>query len=425
MGGRAKQVLHGLISDEMLRHASILFFGMMVVHVCNLVYQMAVSRVLPNEEYVLLTAFLSVLAIIARPLTTLTTGVSHYSSLLHRDDRTGDVKRLLLKWLWLTGVPAIALGALFVIFNKPLAGFLHLDRGAPVIIAGAVLPALFWLPILNGAGQGLQLFGWISAATVLGALIRLGLGAGLVWFVYPGCGWAMLGHGLGIYATAILMLLGLILMLRQKGRTKAALPSMRFYLIQSFFIQAAYAVLMTADVILVKHYLPDDTEFAYAATLGRIVVFLSGAIVMAMFPKVASSGGSTDAQRAIYNRSMVYTLVFIAAAVIGCVVFPGLLSRILFGISDASVYLKRTIGWMAVVMGFSTLLNVIVQFLLAQRRFKPAAWVIVFAVLYLVGAARFHATAWQIIAVAGVCNAGALLTLFCLRKSGLNKEEIT
>jgi O-antigen/teichoic acid export membrane protein len=409
MGERNKQYIKGSASDDLLKHTSILFSGMIVVHTCNMVYQMAVSRMLPREEYVLLTAFLGVLAIIARPLSTLTTGISHYSSLLRQDGRIGDIKRLLMKWLVLTGIPAVILGSFSVIFNQPLTGFLHIDRVAPVVIAGAVLPALFWLPILNGAGQGLQLFGWVSAATIFSALVRLGLGAGLVWLIYPACGWAMLGHGLGLYASAGLLLLGLILKLRGKARSTAALPSMRFYLLQSFFIQAAYAVLMTADVVLVKHYLPEDTEFAYAATLGRMVVFLPGAIAIAMFPKVASRGGTTAEQRSIFFRSFGFTVLFVGIAIIGCFLISGLLSRILFGIADASVYLKQMIGMMALVMGFSALLNVVVQFLMAQRRFVPAFATIGFAAVYLLGAVFFHATAWQIVILAGVCNTGALL----------------
>lgn len=409
MGGRNKQLFKRLVFDDLLKHTSILFMGMMVVHVCNVVFQMAVIRALPKIEYSLLTAFFGVLMILARPLATLTTGVSHYSSLMKQDGRIGDVGRLLKKWLFLTGMPALVLGIGVVVLNRPLAGFLHLERVAPVVITGAVLPALFWLPIVNGAGQGLQRFGWCSVSTVIGALTRLGLGAGLVWFVYPACGWAMLGHGLSLYASLAVLLLGLFLMLHGKRKSDAALPSMRFYMLRSFIIQAAYAVLMTADVVLVKHYLPVDTEFAYAATLGRMVVFLPGAIAIAMFPKVASRGGTTEEQRSIFLRSFGYTVLFVGVAIVGCFLFSGLLLRIM-GVADASDYLKRMIGMMALVMGLSALLNVIVQFLVAQRRFVPAFATIGFALLYLVGAMMFHASTWHIVASAALCNAGALLT---------------
>lgn len=408
MGERIKQYLKGLVADDLLKHTSILFIGMMVVNICNVVFQMAVIRALPEIEYSLLAAFLGVLMILARPLSTLTTGVSHYSSLLMQDGRIGDVSRLLKKWLFLTGIPGVVFGAGVVALNRPLAGFLHLERVAPVIITGAVLPVLFWLPIVNGAGQGLQRFGWCSVSTIVGALTRLVLGAGLVWFIYPACGWAMLGHGLSLYVSLGVLLLGLFLMLHGKQKSNAALPSIRFYLLQSFFIQAAYAVLMTADVVLVKHFLPEDTEFAYAATLGRMVVFLPGAIAIAMFPKVASRGGTTEEQRAIFFRSFGYTALFVGAAIVGCVLFSGLLLRIM-GVADASTYLNKMIWMMALVMGFSALLNVVVQFLVAQRRFVPAFATIGFALLYLIGAMMFHAASWQIVAAAAVCNAGALL----------------
>ncbi len=401
---KLRSIVARFSADDLLRHVSILFSGMMVVHVCNFLFQMAVSRALPDDEYTLLMAFLAVLAIVARPLSTLTTGVGHYSSLLYQDDRSGDVKRLLEKWLLITGVPAFLMGAVAIVFRESFAGFLHLDRVAPVVIAGAVLPGLFWVPILSGAGQGMQFFKLGASASIVGVLVRLGFGAGFVWFLYPACGWAMLGHGLSVYASWGVLLFSLFWMLRGKRTTNERLPSMRFYLLQSFFVLAAYAVLFTADVIFVKHYLPGDVEFAKAATLGRLVAFLPGAIVMAMFPKVASRGAGSKEQYRVFMRSLGLTALVVAAAVLGCFLYSGLLARILFGIADAPVGLKQMIGAMSFVMGFSALLNVMVQFLLAQRRFKATLFVMGAAVLYWVGVSFFHATTWQIIWVAGTAN---------------------
>jgi len=412
--GGLRSIARRLLADELLRHTGILFAGMMVMHICNLVFQMAVSRALPKAEYALLAAFLATLAIIQRPLSTLATGVSHYTSLLNQEGRSGDVKRLVRKWVFLTGTPAVLLGLVIILLSVPLSGFMHMDRTAPIIIFGAVLPALFCTPVLSGAVQGLQRFTWGTLASINGSLVRLVLGAGFVWFLFPACGWAMLGHGLSIYASGAMLVLALFLVLRGRERTEQPLPSMRFYLLQSFFAQVAYAVLMTADVVLVKHFLPEDAEFAYAATLGRLVVFLPGAIVVAMFPKVASGGTTTAAQRAVFLRSLGYTALFVAAAVLGCWLLAGLFARIVFGIADASDYLKRMIALMALVMGFSALLNVALQFVVAQRRFRPAYVVIGCAVLYLAGALLFHASSWQIALCALVCNAGALFALVIL-----------
>ena len=406
---KIKSRLAALFANDLLRHTAVLFAGMMVVNGCNLVYQMAVSRALPEKEYALLAAFFGMLTILGYPLSTLTTGLGRYSSLLQQQGRMGDVKRLLRKWMLLTGAPAFALGAAIVLFNGPVAGFLHFNRFAPVIIAGALLPAMFWLPILTGAAQGLQLFGWSSLSSILGAIVRLLLGAGFVWFLYPACGWAMLGHGASVYLSAAVLGLGLFLVLRNGEKTGNPLPSMRFYLLQSFFIQLAFAVLMTADVVLVKHYLPENTEFAYASTLGRMVAWFSMAVAVAMFPKVASSGGATAQHRKIFFQSFGYTGLCVAAAAAGCFLLPRLLLRIVFGITAAPDSLILLTRLMAAAMAASALLNVVVQFMLAQRRFKALITVVFFALLYLVSVHVFHGTAQQIAAAAGISNALALL----------------
>ncbi|MCC6972125.1 MAG: hypothetical protein IT434_18075, partial [Phycisphaerales bacterium] len=328
---------------------------------------------------------------------------------LRQEGRSGDVKRLLGKWLLLTGVPALLLGTAVVMFNGPIAGFLNLNRFAPVIIAGVLFPALFWLPVLTGAAQGLQLFGWSATSASLGALTRLVLGAGFVWFLFPACGWAMLGNGAGLYVSAIVLLMGMVFFLRGESATGVPLPSLRFYLLQSFFAQGAFAVLMTADVVLVKHYLPQETGFAYAATLGRIVSFISAAVVVAMFPKVSSSSGTTAEHRKIFFRSFGYTALFVAAAALGCFILPRLLLRILFGIQDASESQVVLTRLMALAMSASALLNVVIQFLLAQRRFKETVAVSAACLFYLLSAAIFHDTAQQIATAAGVFNIIALL----------------
>jgi len=391
-------------NDDLLRHSTLLFASLVMVNVCNMAFQMVVGRKLPKEEFALLAAFLAALTIIQRPLATLRTAVCYYGSLLVQEGREGDVKRLLRKWLLLVSVPSIATGLLTIAFSEPLAAFLHLDRTAPVIIAGAVLPALCWLPILNGAAQGMQLFRWAASSAILGAMVRLFLGAGFTVVLYRACGWAMLGHGLSIYAAAGVVFIGLWLALHGRSTGAGALPSMRMYLFNSFFTLAAYAVLMTADVVLVKHYLPEDMDFSFAATLGRTVAFLPGAIAVAMFPKVASKSVMSRAQRVVFFRSFGFTALLVFMGVIGCALLPGLLKIVFYGRKAFSPEFSQMIRAMAVVMGLSALLNVNVQFLLAQRRFKACFVVVLSGIGYLLCGHLFHESAWQIVAAAALFN---------------------
>jgi O-antigen/teichoic acid export membrane protein len=404
-----KARLNNHFKDDLLRHTAILFSGMMVVHASNLAFQMLVSRKLPEIEYALLTAFLAALAIISYPLLTLTTGLGHYCSLMRQENRTGDIKRLLGKWMLLSGLPALALGSAAIVFHIPVSSFLHLDRAAPVIIAGAVLPALFWFPVLNGAAQGLQLFGLNSASAIFGALLKLIMGAGLVWFWHPACGWAMVGHSAGIYLSVAVLMLGLFVVLRHETTTTRALPSLRLYLGQSLIVQIAFAILMNADVILVKHFLPDDTAFPYAATLGRIVAFLPGAIGMAMFPKVASTGGGTREHQTIFLRSLVYTGACVAVSAVACLLAPGLLLRLFFGITDAPATMLELTRIMTLAMAASALLNTVMQYLLAQRNFAAARPIIIACAGYLITAYLFRDQSASIATAAAAFNGLALV----------------
>ncbi len=400
------------VQNELLRHTGIVFTGMLAVHLLNLLFQMAVSRALPAAEYALLAAFLGFLMIVQHPLTTLTTALSRYSQLLVQAGRAGDIKRLLIKWLLLTGLPALALGSFLAAGHRLVMGWLHLDRPEPVLVAGLILPALFWAAVLNGAGQGLQLFKWCAAAAASGALLRLLLGAGLVWFWVPACGWAMLGHGVGLYTAVAVLAIGCYWTLCRAPRSQETLPHLRQFMAQGLLVQLAFAVLMTADVILVKHFVPTDTEFAYAATLGRLVVFLPSAIVPAMFPKVVAHGTGTTDQERVFQQAFRWTLAFVVASVVAVAGLARPLALILFGINDPSLYLIRLIQAMAAVMGLTALLNILLHYHLAQRRFAPTWPVVGCAAAYLGASFIFHATAWAIVAAAATTHAVATVVLW-------------
>jgi len=402
-------IFQRLAGNEMFRHSALLMLGMMAVHGCNMLFQMTVSRVLPGIEYALLTAFLGIISIINYPLTTFTSSLGHYCSLMKKDHRAGDIKRLLAKWCGLTGVIAIGAGALMMVYSNPIAAFFHLDRPAPIVIAGGLLPGLFWFAVLGGAAQGLQLFGLTSTSNIIGALTKLLIGAGLVWFWHPACGWAMLGQAAGIYVSILVVGIGLISSLRNRNTTDQASPSLRIYLAQSLGAQIGFALLMNADVILVKHLAPEETEFSYAATLGRIVIFLPMSIAYAMFPKVASSGAYTAHHRRYFNQCLMYTGIFVAVATFACVMLPELLLRLLFGIIEPSDHVVSLTRMMALAMTSSALLNVSLQFLLAQRRFGATILPAVIALMYVVGSILWRGDAMSIAIASLLANTFAFV----------------
>lgn len=399
-----KPVYRHLAQNQMVRHSALLFAGYFVAHLLNLFYQMVVSRTLPPEEYAILAACVGALLILQYPLMTLTTGLSRYSSLLEHANRMGDVRRLLTRWLWRSASAGMALALASLVFRHELADLFHIDRTGPIIVAALSLPVFLMLPIVLGVSQGIQRFGWNSVTTMAGSFTRLVVGTALVLLLYPTSGCGLLGHSAGIALHVLALALGLYWLLRRAVVSPAPLPRLRVFLAQSGTIQIAYAILMTADVILIKHYIPSEQEFAYAATLGRLAVFLSSTIVIAMFPKVTTDAALTAEQHKIFRQSLLYTAVFAGLAALGCLLFPRLLLQILFGIEEPSRTLQAMTAGMAVVMGLSALLNTCLQFLVAQKRFWPTLWIVASAIGYLLASTQWHEQAWHILALAAVAN---------------------
>ncbi len=372
---------------------------------------MVVGRVLPGREYVLLTTFLAIFAILGRPLGTLATAMNRYTSLLVSEGRASDVRRLLGKWVALLGVSSFVLSGICIVFAWEIASYFHLDRVAPIMVSALAIPALFLSPILGGTLQGLQRFGWVALSGIVRAVGRVVFGAIFTLFVYSACGWALAGHVGGLYL-AIAVSFGVLMPLflkKQKIGERKPLPSLRFYLLQCFVFQLAAGLLMTGDVIFVNHYLPEESDFAYAATLGRIVAFMAMSVAAAMFPKVVSEKTFSSEHRRLYLRSQLYTSGFVFLSLFICLLVPRFLLRFLYHIEDPAPDLIAYIRWMGVAMAFATLLNINLNLLLAQRRFVLLLSVLGCAVFYLVASYLWHETPYYIVGWSIIANFVALL----------------
>ncbi len=379
-----------------MRHTTQLLSGAMVANVCNFAYQIVMGRNLTPNEYSILAALLGFIRIVNLPLSSIGIAVTHYSALLVKLERYSDVRRLTLKWLLrmsLLGLPVVIVA---LTANRPLTELFNLNRGAPVIIMGITLAALFCQPIIHGALQGLQRFSWVMVATKIEALVRLLTGGYFVIFIMPAAGWGLLGHGLGIYAGNIIVgivLLGILL--KYKG-TSGPVQSIRSYSLQSFIILLGYAVLMNADMILVRNYLPDEAgHYAYASMISKIIIFTAVPLAKAMFPKVVSEGGRGE-HRDVLRKSILYTLFALLPAVAGCLLLPQLPLRIFYGLREPAPELLNLVRLLSVGMFCVAFTNVLLHFYIAQRSFKAVYHVAAIAILY-VGYVYFnHDSVWDV-----------------------------
>jgi O-antigen/teichoic acid export membrane protein len=162
---------------------------------------------------------------------------------------------------------------------------------------------------------------------------------------------------------------------------------------------------MNMDVILVKRFFSPEQAgyFARAGTIGRAVVFLPMPIALAMFPKVVSSGTVSRQNWNMLVKAMVFAAIMIAMAVGAGSLLPGLALRLMYNEKAPTpemIWMVRVMMWAMSPLGLAYIL---LNFELAQHRFKPAVSLLCCAVLYVVLAGKWHDSVFQIAAVlAGV-----------------------
>jgi O-antigen/teichoic acid export membrane protein len=88
-----------------------------------------------------------------------------------------------------------------------------------------------------------------------------------------------------------------------------------------------------ADMVLVKNlFSPQDAGFyASASVLGKAVIYLPGAIVLALFPMVAESNALRISSGSLLRKALVITLALSGGMALALSLFPTFVIETLFG----------------------------------------------------------------------------------------------
>jgi O-antigen/teichoic acid export membrane protein len=201
----------------------------------------------------------------------------------------------------------IALASLMALSSPALARFL--DVPADLLIAAAVgLPFGLALPLLFGELQGEQRF-------VAFALLMTGqAGLKLLAAIALGLVFGPLGVIAGISLATIAIYLTALRILRRRFAIRAYLPWLRpaaRYLAIVLPSSLALAVLLSADVLLVKHFFPTRAagEYAAVAALGHAIFWGATGVAAVLFPKVVSRATQGRSGSNLVSASLVLVAI--------------------------------------------------------------------------------------------------------------------
>ncbi|HKW72479.1 MAG TPA: hypothetical protein VJQ08_06610 [Candidatus Dormibacteraeota bacterium] len=404
-GIERRSSLRLLFEERLLSHNIIVGTGTVAAGVLGIAFQAAASHQLKPADYGAVFAVITFLTLIGLPASAFTLLMARETS---RDRAIGELPRSAT--LMRRGNRALLLGgtaiALFLAAaSSQISSFLGTE--APLILAAAIgIPSGLALPLLLGVFQGEQRFVIFSILSVLQAALKLGSALALGWWLGP----VGVIAGISVASVAVYCIALALLFREPTTHVEASWwrPAAR-YLAIVVPSTLAIALLLSADVLLVKHYFPARAsgEYAVVAAIGRAIFWGASAVAAVLFPK------------AVFRLARGHSTSFVLGGSLLLVGLGGLFALSVLSISSTwlitafagSAYAGGAayLPWYAVGMTLLGAATVLTASLQSLGRAGFLVILIPLAVLEPVLIGTFHATLAQVILLLNASM--ALLTI--------------
>jgi O-antigen/teichoic acid export membrane protein len=325
-----------------------------VVNVANLAFHVLVSRQLGPDTYGAVSALLSIVSVISIPLVALQAAIVR--EVAARGGTRTSLRRLLIG----TAIVCAGLTALLAALSPLVAGFLALGSALPVLIL-----SLWFIPAIAGPVLGGTLIGRlrlvpVALATVGGAAVRLA-GAAIFDALHMGVEGPVVATLAGVTTTLVALCVALLRDRANSGPARsgrarhppAGQLRLSFSIWQTLVAVGGYSALVGVDTVLARHILPGKAagQYAAAATVAHIALFLPAAATILAFPRFVASRDHQNTKRDLLLSAGIVGGVGLAVALVTAVV-PHLVITVLFGAPfQGGAPELRVLGVEAAVLG--------------------------------------------------------------------------
>ncbi len=397
--------------DAFLKNIIIVFSGNFIVNFLNLLFQLLIAHKLSPSDFAAFNSLLSIFMLVIIPLSTLQLVVAKYSAEYKARGQPAKLKFLLSDF---TKKGAILAG-IFLIFFWFVSGYilkaLKIHSAASGYIFAALIAISCLIPVCLGAAQGLELFSRLSFALVITGILKL-----TAAFVLIVLGHRIAGALSALFISNLINIFIFYFFLKGFISLRAAKEDINYKEVLGYIFPAAlssfcFIALVNMDMILVKYFFASQEAGLYSLSqmVGKIFLFLPGAISIVMFPRVSGlNAGNLDTTHTL-KRSLLYAL---ALCVIACLVynlFPAFVLKILTGKAFAeSIVLGRFFSFS---MSLFSLLFLLIHYFLSIKDLRFIKYLVLSALLQFAGVILFHKSLFQVQAVLCI-NAGFIFVIF-------------
>lgn len=408
-------------NDALLKHAIIVLLASSVGGLLNYLYQLLMGRMLGPERYGIFGALLSLVYVLTVPVQTIQVSTMRAVSRFQANGRGGDLDFLIRHYVKRVSFWSVLLTVSIFAASSFIAHFLRLPSIVPVFILAVLLIFQLFLPIFNGALQGLQRFLQLGVNQVANFGSKLLFGVVLV-----SLGLGVEGALSGIIFGSLIGILFGIFFLRDifsKIPAHTGIPEMSFYSVYTFLAFLFITLFYNVDMLLVKRFFESTPAGYYGAAsmLAKAIFFSTIPIAGAMFPKISTwnDRGNEVVTTRLLKDTLLYTGLLAGLGTLLLNLFPGFAVSLLYG-SPYGESIKL-VGLFSIGMFFLSLSYVMILYQLALARKKFLTFLILEGIAEVAGISLFHASLWNVVTVFTVVMALTFFSmLFCCHRNNFH-----
>lgn len=415
------------MQDEFLRHTGIMMLGSQLANLFNLVYHLVMVRILSYGEYGNLNALVVLSLYFCQLSSPLQPALARFLSGYLGCGQLGQANYVVRKATRDICLLSIVILCIFIIAAAPLAGQQQIKSPSCIIMVGAIVAVSIMTVVPQAFLQAAQLFGSLAIIGAAAAFAKLAVGTGLVF-----AGRGVMGGLWGFMAGSVLIVAAGFLLTRGYFNSRHVDPGcgcrvplspIYRYCIPAGLFLISFTVLTNGDITLVKKFFSPEEAGLYsvAQMVGKIILFLPGAVAIVVFPHAASAQARGYQSRHLLIKGLIASSVLCAAGTFACILFPEPVLRLITGKCEPEC--ARLVMLFAPAMSFYALVSVVAFYNLSINNTHFIKYLIIAAIAQTATIYLFHPSLEAVLWILDIFSVISFLAMLSLSRESLGNPH--
>lgn len=364
--------------------------GGLVGSFTNYLYHLITARFLGPKGYGALDSLISIIYLLIIPLSTISLVITKYVASFKGQNNQGKIESFFWKITKKLVIMTPLITIILLSFTPLVTSFLKLPSSILYILIALAIISYLFISVEKSFLQGQAKFISYTITNLGDGLFRL-----LLTLLFLSLGWNILGAVFPYFLGSLLTLIFTSFFIKdlifgKKDEQIKEKKEIIIFTLPVFLVNIGLTSLITADVILARHFLGAHEAGIYSAlsTMGKIVYFATLPVVSVIFPLISEAHA---AQKKLLNTilsgiSLVLLMLFVIIFIF--ILFPGFIVNSLFG--NNYISMLPFVLLMIISMSIYTISGVILNIYLALKITFPAFLVCFFALVQIISLLFLH-----------------------------------